>query len=316
MAAQAASFTFNYAALTLIMLITLVGPTAVGKTRLSIRLAQRHGGAIIMGDPRQMYRGMDIGSAKPTPAEQAQAPHYLIDAYEPEQRLSAGDFERIMLDWLPALWERYPVLIVVGGATLYMDALWFGLDQMPPIPPELRDQVQTQYRSEGLAPLLTELARVDPVTYARVDRQNPARVMRAIEVYRASGQPISAFQRGRELRQFPFPHRAIALYDERPRLYQRIDQRVERMIEQGLENEVKALLARGLTPQSQALQSIGYQEWLPHFAGEYDRAEVIRLIQRNSRRYAKRQLTYWRRYEHLHWFRADQQEEALKEAYS
>lgn len=294
------------------MLITLVGPTAVGKTRLSIRLAQRHGGAIIMGDPRQMYRGMDIGTAKPTPAEQAEAPHYLIDAYEPEQRISAGDFERTMLDLLPQLFEQYPVLIVVGGATLYMDALWFGLDEMPPVPPEVRDDVQAQHRTQGLAPLLAELAQVDPTTYARIDRQNPARVLRAIEVYRASGQPISAFQQGRELRKFPYPHRAIALYDERPRLYQRIDQRVEAMVDEGLEGEVEALLARGLAPESQALQSIGYQEWLPYFAGEYNRAEVIRLIQRNSRRYAKRQLTYWRRYTHLQWVRADLSEEALR----
>lgn len=285
------------------MLLTLVGPTAVGKTALAIRLAQQQGGAIVVADPRQMYQGLDLGTAKPTAEERALAPHYLVDSLAPTASFSAGDFERLMRARLPAWLDQYPLVIVVGGATLYMDALWFGLDDMPEVPEVLRADLQAEYEAQGLSPLLTELARVDPTTYARIDRRNPARVLRALAVYRASGQPISAFQRGRKLRDFGVPHQAIALHDERAALYARIDRRVEQMVTEGLEDEVRGLLAQGLAPHSQALQSIGYQEWLPYFAGEYDRTEAIRLIQRNSRRYAKRQLTYWRRYDFLQWHR-------------
>ncbi len=294
------------------MLITLVGPTAVGKTRLSLRLAQQGNGAIVVGDPRQMYRGLDIGTAKPTPAEQAAAPHYLIDSLSPDEAITAGQWVAWVEALLPKLLAQYRCVVVVGGATLYMDALWYELDDMPSVPPEVRQALNLQAETEGLAPLLAELARVDPETYAHIDRQNPARVIRAMEVYRASGRPISHFRQGRPARAWPCPVRKVGLYDERDALYRRIDQRVQAMVDQGLPQEVETLVHQGYGAELQAMQSIGYREWLGYLAGQYDRAEAIRLIQRNSRRYAKRQLSYWRRYADIRWFRPEAMGQAVE----
>lgn len=283
----------------------------MGKTALSLRLAQAMEGAIVLGDPRQMYRGLDLGTAKPTPEERTQAPHFLVDALEPDEEINAAQLAERVEALLPELFQTYRSVIVVGGATLYMDALWYQLDEMPPVPDAVRESLKLAHQAEGLGPLLDELETVDPATFAHIDRQNPARVIRALEVYRASGQPISAFRQGRKAKAYPWPTLKIGLREERPVLYERIDRRVLNMVEAGLEAEVHALRQRGLSFQSQALRSIGYQEWEAFFQGKTDRETVIRLIQRNSRRYAKRQLTYWHRYDDLHWFHRQDHASAL-----
>ena len=285
-------------------LITIVGPTAVGKTSLSLRLAKRYQTEIISGDSRQMFRHMDIGTAKPTQEEKAQAPHHFIDTLDPSDEYSAGQFERDAEALIDQLFETHDHVIVVGGSTLYMEALWFGFNEMPVIPPEVREDLMQEWEAEGLSPLLEELQRVDPQSYDRVDRNNPMRVIRALEMFRATGTPISQYRTGRIPKQKPYQIVKIGLFDEREVLYERINQRVLMMIEVGLEEECKTLLKMGYSPSLRALQSIGYAEMFAFLAGEIDKEEAIRLVQRNSRRYAKRQLTYYRRFEGVEWFQA------------
>ena len=284
-------------------LLTLAGPTGVGKTALSLRLAQRYHTEIISADSRQFYRGMDIGTAKPTPAERGAVPHHFIDCLDPDQAYSAGQFEQEAEALMTRLFEQHQVLIVVGGSTLYLQALWEGLDAMPPVPPAVRAGLQAEWQAQGLEPLLAELAQRDPQTYATIDRHNPARILRALELIRVTGQPLAALRPSRPPKARPWRTLRIGLTDERPRLYARIDARVEAMIAAGLEAEVTGLLDR-YGAEAPGLQSIGYREWIGYFQGDYDRAEVARLIQRNSRRYAKRQLTYYRHQADLTWFQA------------
>ncbi|MEL6134795.1 MAG: tRNA (adenosine(37)-N6)-dimethylallyltransferase MiaA [Bacteroidota bacterium] len=294
------------------LLITLVGPTAVGKTSLSLYLAKELQAAILSADSRQFYQDLNIGTAKPTKEEQAQAPHYFIDSLAPTQTYNAAQYQREAEVLMQELFDIHDVLIMVGGSTLYMDAVWYQMDAIPEVPSAIREQLQDQWKQVGLAPLIEELAAVDPSTYEVIDRQNPARVIRALEVYRASGIPISTFRKGKKPRKTAYKVLKIGLYDDREALYERINQRVWDMIENGLVEEVKGLLAKGYSPTLQSLNTIGYQEIIPYLQGQYDLDEAIRLVQRNSRRYAKRQLTYYRRYEDITWFKAGDREGVSK----
>ncbi|MEM7367200.1 MAG: tRNA (adenosine(37)-N6)-dimethylallyltransferase MiaA [Bacteroidota bacterium] len=285
-------------------LICITGPTAVGKTALSLRLARSYRTEILSGDSRQMYRYMDIGTAKPSLEERAEIPHHFINCLNPDEGYSAGQFEREADQLIQTLFKKHDVLLVTGGSTLYMNALWNGFNDMPDIPPEIRDQLTHEWQNKGLSPLLEELNTVDPQTYQQIDRQNPARIIRALEVFRASGKPISAFRTGRPPKQCAYQLLKIGLMDEREVLYHRINQRVLAMLEAGLEEECRQLLTLGYSPDMRALQAIGYGEIYQYFAGETTKAEAISLIQRNSRRYAKRQLTYYRKFPDIHWFQA------------
>ncbi len=293
-------------------LITLVGPTAVGKTRLSLRLAAEFNSPVLSADSRQFFRGMDIGTAKPDKEEQGRIKHYFIDSLDPEEVYNAGRFEAEAENLMQELFVKHPILIMVGGSTLYMGAIWQGFDEMPQIEAHVRDRLNQTFEESGLKPLQEELKEVDPATYARIDRQNPARIIRALEVYRGTGIPISLLRKGRKKKIHSYQLIKVGLWEEREKLYHRIDERVEQMMEEGLVNELQLLLERGLSPESQALNTIGYQELIPYIRGKYDLEEAIRLIKRNSRHYAKRQLTYYRKYEDIQWFRAGQGEEALE----
>ncbi|MEO0898456.1 MAG: tRNA (adenosine(37)-N6)-dimethylallyltransferase MiaA [Bacteroidota bacterium] len=292
-------------------LITIVGPTAVGKTALSIELAKTFESVIISADSRQFYQHMDIGTAKPTKEELAAAKHYFIDSLKPDEEFSAAKFETAAEDLMNRLFPQHPTLIMVGGSTLYMDAIWNGFSPMPFIDPSVRETLNQEFRDQGLDALLKELAEVDPDVYGQIDKQNPARVIRALEVYRGTGTPISVFRQGRNQKKHAYRLIKIGLQDEREVLYNRIDQRVHQMIAEGLVEEAKDLLGKGYAEHLNALQAIGYRELFPYLKGEYDLDEAIRLIQRNSRRYAKRQLTYYRRFEDISWFQAGQNEEVL-----
>lgn len=291
-------------------LIAIIGPTAVGKTRLAIRMAQLFQTVVLSCDARQMYKHLDIGTAKPSEEERAGIPHYFIDNLEPQEAYTAGQFERESTTLLHALFQAHEVVVSVGGSTLYNQALWYGLDDIPAASAAVRENLNQQFKTAGLAPLLTELAHVDPETYARIDLNNPARIIRALEVYRESGTPLSAFQ-GKLRPERPFQLILIGLDTERKALYQRIDQRVDAMIAQGLIGEVQQLLEKGYSTESQALQSIGYREIIDYLTGEYEREEAIRLIKRNSRRYAKRQLTWYRKNQDIHWFEAGDEAKIL-----
>lgn len=285
-------------------LITIVGPTAVGKTSLSLRLANLYDTHILSGDSRQMYRFMDIGTAKPTQAELALAPHHFIDCLNPDETYSAGQYERDADQLIDKLFQSHDVLIVAGGSTLYMNALWHGFNQMPEVPIDIRQAVTHQWQHQGLDGLLEELEQVDPHSFAVIDQHNPARVIRAVEFHRATGKPISDFRTGPVPKAKPYQVLKIGLQDERIALYERINQRVLEMIEAGLEQECRKLLQMGYSPDMRSLQSIGYTEMYSYLAGEIPYEEAIRLIQRNSRRYAKRQLTYYRKFSDIKWFQA------------
>jgi len=292
-------------------LIAIVGPTAVGKTALSLALAKEFNAQIISADSRQFYRFMDIGTAKPTKDELSQAPHHFIDILNPDQEFSAGRFEQAAEDLMADLFPHSPVLIMVGGSTLYMDAIWHGFSDMPHIDPRIRERLNALHQQEGLDTLLTTLAEVDPATYERIDRRNPARVIRALEVYEGTGKPISYYRKGRNSKQHPYKIIKIGLQDDREQLYGRINERVLQMMDAGLLEEVQQLHSKGYSPKLNSLQTIGYQELFPVIIEGADLDEAIALIQRNSRRYAKRQLTYYRRFEDIQWFRAGKLEEVV-----
>lgn len=286
-------------------LISIVGPTAVGKSKLALQLARRYGCPILSCDARQMYQGLNIGTAKPSPSELEEITHLFIDSLSPTDTYNAGKFEEEANQLIKQHFEQHDILLTAGGSTLYMHALWYGIDEMPPISAEVREQLQQKFKQEGLASLQAELREVDAETWARIDQQNPARIIRALEVYHSSGQPISTFRKNT----LPTPPQsynliAIGLYDERERLYERINQRVDKMMEEGLLEEVKQLLAQEISPETQSLRSIGYQELVAYLQGEYPLEEALRLIKRNSRRYAKRQLTWFRKDPNIKWFEA------------
>ena len=275
------------------VLLTIAGPTAVGKTALCVQLAQQLGTEIVSADSRQFFRELSIGTAKTTPAEMQGVPHYFIDSHRITDDYSAGRFAADAHAVLGDLFQRHAVVILTGGSGLYVQAITDGLDELPSVPPGVRAQLHAELATHGLPHLVTELAETDPVAHARIDHQNPQRIVRALEITRATGRPFSSFHHGGPPAENPlFRNVKVALTREREVLYQRINQRVEHMLAAGLLDEV-----RGLLPyrHHHALQTVGYQEIFGFLDGDYDWPEAVRLLQRNTRRYAKRQLTWLRR---------------------
>ncbi|WP_353483134.1 tRNA (adenosine(37)-N6)-dimethylallyltransferase MiaA [Haliscomenobacter sp.] len=271
-------------------LIVVGGPTASGKTALSIRLAQHFQTEILSADSRQFYREISIGTAKARSEELAQVPHHFINSLSIADEYSVGDFERDALNFLERLFQQHSVVILAGGSSLYIKALCEGLDVFPEVPNEVRQAVEDLYRSAGIEALQAELAASDPVYFQQVDRANPHRLIRAISVCRVGGT-FSSFRTQEAPPRFFTP---IYLWMDVPReeLYPRINQRVDQMLANGLEAEARALFDQR---HLNALQTVGYQELFHYFAGNISRDEAIELIKRNSRRYAKRQLTWMRR---------------------
>jgi len=279
------------------VLLAVAGPTAVGKTALTVALAQQLGTEILSADSRQFFRELSIGTAKPTPAEMQGVPHHFIDSHSIGQEYSAGRFAAEALAVLAGLFERRPVVILTGGSGLYLQALTDGLDELPAVAPAVRQALQQELHTLGLPALVAELASTDPIAHQRIDLQNHQRVLRALEITRGTGQPFSSFHRGEAAvaataAARPFRVVKVALTRPRAELYQRIDQRVEQMLAAGLLAEVEGLLP---FRHQQALQTVGYQEIFGYLDGRYDYAEAVRLLQRNTRHYAKRQLTWLRR---------------------
>ncbi|MCB0585569.1 MAG: tRNA (adenosine(37)-N6)-dimethylallyltransferase MiaA [Phaeodactylibacter sp.] len=289
-------------------LLVVGGPTASGKTAFAIRLAQHFNTAIVSADSRQFYREMNIGTAKPTEEELAQAPHYLINSLSIEEEYSVGDFERDALQLLGRLFQKHDIVILAGGSGLYIKALCEGLDEFPEVPAAIRQSVEQDYREKGLAFLQEELARTDPDYYEEVDRQNPHRLIRALAVFRASGQPFSSFRKA-IIQPRPFTPIYLQLHWPRQELYRRINRRVEQMMAAGLAEEARTLFPRR---RLTALQTVGYQELFDHFDGKHSMEEAITLIKRNTRRYAKRQLTWYRRDGHWKLLRPDDWSLALE----
>lgn len=279
-------------------LLVVAGPTAVGKTALCVQLAQHFQSEIVSADSRQFFREMSIGTAKPSSGEMQGVPHHFINSHSITQDYSAGRFEADCLQLLETLFQRHPVVILTGGSGLYLQAVTDGLDELPPADPAIRVRLQQELAELGLEHLVAELARLDPVAHARIDRQNHQRVLRAVEVCRATGQPFSSFHTGRTAAERPFRMLKLALTREREELYTRINQRVDQMLEAGLLAEVEALLPYR---HHNALQTVGYQEIFGYLDGLYDWDEAVRLLKRNTRHYAKRQLTWLRRDAEYQW---------------
>lgn len=279
-------------------LLVIVGPTGSGKTDLSIRIARRYGAPILSTDSRQFYRGMPVGTAQPTAEQLQAAEHHFIADREIDRHLNCGAYEAEALARLEALFATHDIVVAVGGSGLYVRALCEGMDDLPPADEALRERLNTRLREEGIESLANELKRLDPAYWEQVDRSNPARVLRALEVCLQTGRPHSSLRTGRQ-RTRPFAVTKIGIDLPRPELYARIDRRVELMVGEGLEEEARRLYPfRHLT----ALQTVGYREFFEYFDGRITRDEAIELIKRNSRRYAKRQLTWFRRDPAIRWF--------------
>ena len=280
-------------------LIVIGGPTASGKTDLAIRLARHFNTEIISADSRQFFREMTIGTAKPSPEELASAPHHLIGHLSIEQEYHVGAFEKEALNILKTLFAEKEVVIVVGGSGLYLKALCEGLDRFPEVPANIRQEVETFFQKEGLIALQEALAKADPDYFAEVDQHNPHRLIRALAVYRASGRPFSSFRK-KDLTQRSFDPIYLQMQWPRQELYDRINRRVDLMVQAGLQEEATRLFPyRNHT----ALQTVGYQEIFDFLEQKHDWDTAVELIKRNSRRYAKRQLTWMRRdgfWKHFH----------------
>ena len=288
--------------------IVIGGPTAIGKTTTAIRVANHFGIEIISADSRQFYKEMTIGTAKPTPAELAQAPHHFINTLSIHDQYTVGDYERDVLKRIEQLQEGYEATVLVGGSGLFIRAICEGLDEFPPVPEEVRLAWIQAEKEKGIGYLQEQLKIKDPNYYEQVDIQNPHRLIRALSVIAASGQTFSSF-RNQAPKERPFEIIKILLEMDRPILYDRINRRVDLMMAAGLEEE-----ARSLYPlrHLNALQTVGYEELFNYFDGTTTLEKAVELIKRNSRRYAKRQMTWFRKREGWNRFAATDTEGVLQ----
>ncbi|GGB91755.1 tRNA (adenosine(37)-N6)-dimethylallyltransferase MiaA [Dyadobacter sediminis] len=289
-------------------LITIAGPTAAGKTALAVKLAKALETQIISADSRQFFRELNIGTAKPSSEELEEVKHYFINTHSISESYSAGDFERDVLKLLETLFEKYDYVIMTGGSGLYIKAVLEGLDNLPAPLPGLREALAKRLSDEGLETLQNEIRQIDSVFSQTKEIANPQRVLRALEVFHTSGIPISQYYI-KDYSKRPFEQILIAVDRERTELYNRIDTRMDVMLKEGLIEEAKELIAYR---SHHALQTVGYKEVYGFLDGQYDKEEMIRLLKQNSRRYAKRQLTWFRHQGNFKWFHADEYQLILK----
>lgn len=279
-------------------LIVVIGPTAIGKTALAIEIAKHYNCDIISCDSRQFYTEMNIGTAVPSPVEQAAAPHHFIQNKSIHNPFSVGDFEREALETLDTLFEKNNVQVMVGGSGLFVNAVLNGLDDFPDIDPRIREQLNRDLEEKGLSYLQTQLQALDPVHYAKVAIDNPQRVTRALEVCIGTGQPYSSFLNKKENTR-NFTPIIVGLEADRQKMYDRINKRVDIMMDKGLLEEAKALIPY---KTHNALQTVGYRELFSYLDHEIDLPFAIEEIKKNTRRFAKRQITWFKRTENVLWF--------------
>jgi tRNA dimethylallyltransferase len=293
-------------------IIVICGPTAAGKTAAGIEVARAVGGEIVSADSMQVYRYMDIGTAKPTAAEQAAVRHHLIDVADPDEPFDAAAYMTRARRALAELIRRGRPPVVVGGTGLYIKALLYGLFRSEARNRDVRARLRAEADAAGTAALHARLEACDPEAAARLHPNDRARILRALEVFEVTGRPISELQRAHRFGEAPFRALKIGLSLERETLYRRIDRRVEAMLAAGLEAEVRGLLARGYGPQLKPMQSIGYSHMAACIAGRVDMGECIRTLQRDTRRFAKRQLTWFRADAEIVWMTPDRTTEMIQ----
>ena len=289
-------------------LVVIVGATGSGKTDLSIGVAERLSAPIISTDSRQFYRGMAIGTAQPSHEQLMRVEHHFVNCRDVGEEFNCGAYEREALERLSELFAKHDTVVAVGGSGLYIKALCEGMDDLPDAEPALREELQRRLDTEGLEPLVEQLRELDIDYYNEVDRCNPQRILRAVEVCLATGKPYSSFRKGTTKRR-DFEIVKVGIDMPREELYDRINRRVDMMMAEGLEEEARAMLPyRHLN----ALQTVGYSEMFAYFDGNITREEAVELIKRNSRRYAKRQMTWFRRDKDIHWLTKPTVEEAIE----
>ena len=289
-------------------LIIIAGPTAVGKTDLCVKIAELLDTEVVSADSRQFYRELAIGTAKPTIEEMAGVKHHFINSHSIQDYYSVGDFERDCLVVLEEIFQKKDIAILTGGSGMFIKMITDGIDEMPEADLDLRQNLAQRLNNEGFEVLADELKNLDPIYYQQVDIQNTQRVLRALEVCISTGQPFSSFRKNQRVER-PFQMIKIALERPREELYARIDKRMDMMLASGLEDEAKSVID---FREHYALKTVGYREIYEHLDGEYDREEMIRLLKRNSRRYAKRQITWFKNQDEFHWYDAKNEEEIMR----
>ena len=279
-------------------LIIITGPTGIGKTAAGITLAKHLKTEIVSADSRQIYKELSIGTAVPSSEELSEVKHHFIHSHSIHENYNASRYETEALALLDKLFNQFDQVVMVGGSMLYIDAICKGIDTMPDVDQEIRLSLKEQLKSEGLESLRLQLKKLDPEYYFNVDLKNPARIVHALEICLMTGKPYSEF-RSNPQKERPFRILKIGLNCEREELHRRINQRVDKMVQAGLENE-----ARSVHPLKHlnALNTVGYREWFSFFDGEITREKAIELIKRNSRRYARKQLTWFRNDPEMNWF--------------
>lgn len=282
-------------------LLLLLGPTGVGKTELSLRVAEHYGCPILNCDSRQVFRGIPIGTAAPTAQELARVKHYFIASRDLQDDYNAGRYERDALELLDELFLTHDVVVMTGGSMLYADAVCNGLDDLPTVPDAIRAEVTENFKLQGLTWLQQEVQRLDPEYWEIVDQSNPARLAHCVELSLTTGKPYSSL-RTNTRKERPFRILKIALERSREELYERINTRVSQMMEDGLLEEAKAVYP---LRRLNSLQTVGYRELFGYLDGEYDLQRAVELIRQNTRHYAKRQMTWFRRDKEIHWIDAN-----------
>tara|TARA_R110002050_G_scaffold16019_2_gene48926 strand:- start:17811 stop:18719 length:909 start_codon:yes stop_codon:yes gene_type:complete len=286
-------------------LISVVGPTAIGKTKLAIELARHYNTEIISADSRQFFKEMKIGTAVPSDEELAAAPHHFIQHKSILEPYSVGDFERDAIEKIEELFLTKDKVILVGGSGLYVDAITKGLDNFPDVNPEIRADLNKKIETEGITGLQEQLKIVDPLYFNKVDIQNPHRLIRALEICIGTGKPYSSFLNKNKNKR-PFQTITVGIEADRKVIYDRINRRVDLMMTEGLLEEVKSLIPH---KELNALQTVGYKELFTYFEGEWPLDFAVSEIKKNTRRFAKRQLTWFRKAAHIIWseFNSDPQ---------
>lgn len=288
-------------------LIVIAGPTGIGKTPEGIKIACHFNTEIVSSDSRQIFRELEIGTAVPSPEELAKVKHHFVHSHSIFEKYNASRYENEAIELLSKLFEKQDIVLMVGGSMLYIDAVCKGIDQMPGADTKLRENLKNQFEKEGLESLRRQLKQLDPEYYNEVDLKNPARIIHALEISLMTGKPYSSF-RSNPQKKRPFSIIKIALDCDRKELHNRINSRVDKMMEAGLEDEARRFYRH---KQLNALNTVGYRELFAYFDGEISKEKAIELIKRNSRRYARKQLTWYRKDQEMNWFEPGQTEKII-----
>ena len=288
-------------------LVVIAGPTGIGKTSAGIKIAGHLSTEIVSSDSRQIFKELNIGTAVPSKEELSAIPHHFIHSHSIYDNYNASRYEQEALSLLEQLFEKHQVVLMVGGSMLYIDAACKGIDQMPDADPQLRENLKSQLKTEGLESLRRQLQKLDPAYFREVDLKNPARIIHALEISLMTGKPYSSF-RSNPQKKRPFSIIKIALDCNRQELHKRINQRVDKMVEAGLGEEARSYYSQ---KHLNSLNTVGYREFFAYFDSEISKEKAIELIKRNSRRYARKQLTWFRKDQEMNWFDPNQGEEII-----